>query len=92
MDKNMKTAEEYLQRASKEQTGKDFYWNWQNVGGTAMFNIVNKAMKAYALAAIEQDRKDCAFRLTNSLLFDGIMVPDSKIVPVILDRPLPDLK
>lgn len=51
-----------------------------------------EAMHAYALAVVVEDRKDAAFQLTGNLLAEGVNIPDSKVIPHIIGRKLPDLK
>jgi hypothetical protein len=52
-----------------------------------------EAMKAYALAAIQEDRKDCAEKIVLNLFEDGITLTSIRETKSsILDRPLPELK
>lgn len=79
----MKTLQEIKDQVAQEHG----YANWDIVdtsGKAAFINLV-------VFAVIEEDRKDCAFRVISDLFEAGVLVPDSKILKVIKDRPLPEL-
>lgn len=92
----MKTAEETLkENFNKQQPQADarfLEFLWEDFKMEDNYTAAIDAMKAYALAVVEEDRKDAAFQLTGNLFADGIMIPDSKVVPHIMGRKLPDLK
>jgi hypothetical protein len=90
----MKTAEKILDEKISEIYDRAFPDGYKQPEGL-WYNGALEAMKAYALAAIQEDRKDCAEKAKTKYVSDyrsAIGVRSIVDKSSILDRPLPDLQ
>lgn len=84
----MKTAEEYLDEAIRALPAFDRI----PLGAACVYNVAIEAMKAYAKAYAEADRKDCAEKAkTMCVKLDYIGLTWEVDKASILNRPYPEL-
>jgi hypothetical protein len=80
-------------QAIKDQVAQENgYPNWGKVTLIGVLTLVNEVATRYALAAIEQDRKDGADAAIEAIRNEGIYGYGAEVKESILDRPLPELK